>query len=157
MPGFAQQDLQNIPCFQIDYSSSGRCWQFANLHVALLQDCLLANDVETLGSACLLHLWRVAKDDLCLWFNLSSQPPVTNAQLQFIRGQSNGQLLISVVSQRVNIKHWFQYLYPLPRYIPGKSTRHFLPLWNLSNHCTQRLSSPNRWHISQHHARVLPW
>ena len=28
-------------------------YQFANRHVALVQDCLLTNDVETLGSACL--------------------------------------------------------------------------------------------------------
>ena len=39
-------------------------YQFANLHVALVLDCLLANDVETLDSACLLPQWRVAKDDL---------------------------------------------------------------------------------------------
>ena len=36
-------------------------YQFANLHVALVRDCLLANDVETLGPACVRPPWRVAK------------------------------------------------------------------------------------------------
>ena len=51
-------------------------YQFANLHVALVLDCLLANYVETLCCACLLPQWRVGKDDLCLWCNLSSQPTI---------------------------------------------------------------------------------
>ena len=44
-------------------------YQFANLRVVLRRDCQLANDVEMLGSACLLALWRVATDDLRLWFH----------------------------------------------------------------------------------------
>ena len=52
----------------------------ANLHVALVLDCLLANDVETLGSDCLQPQWRVAKDDLCEWLDLSSQPTVRQCQ-----------------------------------------------------------------------------
>ena len=51
-------------------------YQFANLHVALVLDCLLANYVQTLCCACLLPQWRVGKDDLCLWCNLSSQPTI---------------------------------------------------------------------------------
>ena len=72
-----------------------RLYQFGNLHVALVRDCLLANDVGTLGSACLR---RLAKDDLCLWFDLSSQPTVLPAHWQLIQGQNNGQRLISGVS-----------------------------------------------------------
>ena len=52
----------------------------ANLHVALVLDCLLANDVETLGSDCLQPQWRVANDDLREWFELSSQPTVNPTQ-----------------------------------------------------------------------------
>ena len=36
-------------------------YQFANLHIALVRDCLLANDTETLGLACIRPPWRVAK------------------------------------------------------------------------------------------------
>ena len=51
-----------------------------------------------------LPQWCVAKDDLCLWFDLSSQPTVLPAQWQLIRGQINGQLLISGILQCMNIK-----------------------------------------------------
>ena len=37
----------------VDIGPGTMLYQFANLHVALVQDCLLTNDVETLGSACL--------------------------------------------------------------------------------------------------------
>ena len=39
-------------------------YQFANLHVALEQDCLLANDSGTLGLACIRPQGHVTKDDL---------------------------------------------------------------------------------------------
>ena len=48
-------------------------YQFANFHVALVRNCLLANDVDMLGSACLRPPWRVAKVDSRLCFDLSSQ------------------------------------------------------------------------------------
>ena len=44
--------------------------QFSNLHAVLVRDCLLTDDVDTLGSACLLLPWCVAKEDLRLWFDL---------------------------------------------------------------------------------------
>ena len=93
MPGSTQQNLQSIL-----YSSTSESiivqvvdtgtmlYQFANLHVALVRDCLLANDVETINPACVLPPWRVANDDLSLWFNLSSQPTVGPAQWKSIRG-----------------------------------------------------------------------
>ena len=134
-------------------------YQFSNLHVALVRDCLLANasEIETLGSACLLPPWRVAKDDLRLWFNPSSQPTVRPAQWQLIRGQSNGQLLISGVSQRVNIKRRVSISVPAAVLHPWQEDPPLPSLVeiDLSNHYTQRLLSPNRWHISQRNSRVL--
>ena len=60
----------------------------------------MADDVETLCPACVRPPWRVAKDDLRLLVNLSSQPTVRPAQWKLIRGPSNGQLLISGVTAR---------------------------------------------------------
>ena len=41
-----------------------------------------ANDMETLGLACILPPWQVAKDDLRQWFDLSNQPAVHPSQWQ---------------------------------------------------------------------------
>ena len=79
-------------------------YRFANLHIALVRDSLLANDTETLGLARIRPLWHVAKDDLRQWFDLSNQPAVRPTQWQFIRGQNTGQLSIGCLSQRVNLK-----------------------------------------------------
>ena len=57
-------------------------YQFANLHIALVRDCLLDN----------------------LWFDLSSQLAVSPTHWQFIREPKTGQLSISGLSQRVNLK-----------------------------------------------------
>ena len=79
-------------------------YQFANLRIALVGDCLLANDTETLGLACIRPPWHVAKDDLRLWFDLINQPAVSPTQWQFIPEQNTGQLSIGGLSQRVNLK-----------------------------------------------------
>ena len=47
-------------------------YQFANHHVALVRDCLLAYDVETLGHTCVWPQWRVAEDDLSCLIYLAS-------------------------------------------------------------------------------------
>ena len=88
--------------------------------------------------------------------HLSSQPAVWPAQWKLIWGPSNGQLLISGVSQRVNIKHRVSsvpaaVLHPWQADPPLPS----LVEIDLSNHYTRSLLSPNRWHISQRNARVL--
>ena len=79
--------------------------QLANLHVALVRDCMIANYIKTLGSFCLRPPWLVAKDDLRLWFDLSSRPAVRPTHWQFIRGNDKGQLSIGDLSQRVNLEH----------------------------------------------------
>ena len=65
-------------------------YRFANLHIALVRDCLLAYDTETLGLACSRSPWHVAKDDLRLWFDLSKQLAVSPTRRQFTRGQNAG-------------------------------------------------------------------
>ena len=47
----------------------------------------------------------MAKDDLRLWFDLSSRPAVRPTHWQFIRGNDKGQLSIGDLSQRVNLEH----------------------------------------------------
>ena len=79
-------------------------YQFANLNIALVCDCLLANDTETRGLACIRPPWHVAQDDPRVWFDLSNQPAVSPTQWQFNRGQNTGQLSIGGLSQRVNLK-----------------------------------------------------
>ena len=122
-----------------------------------MRDCLIVNYIKTLGSFCLRPPWLVAKDDLRLWSGLSSQPTVRPAQGQFIRGQSNGQWLISGVSQRMSIKRGSLISVPLAVLHPWHEDPPlpFLAEIDLSNHYTQRLPSPNRWQISQCNARVL--
>ena len=95
--------------------------------------------------------------NLRLWFNLFSQPTVRPAQWQLIRGQSNGQLLISGVSQRVNIKRRVSIFVPAAVLHPWQVDPPLPSLVeiDLSNHYTQRLLSPNRWHISQRNVRGL--
>ena len=69
-------------------------YHFADLHIAriaLVRDCRLANDTETLGLASIG--WYVTKEDLRQWFDLSSQPKqpsVRPTQWQLIRGQKQG-------------------------------------------------------------------
>ena len=57
-------------------------YQFTNLHIALVCDCLLANDTETLGLACIRPPLHVAKDNLRLWFDLFNQAAVSPTQWQ---------------------------------------------------------------------------
>ena len=99
----------------------------------------------------------VSTCNLRLWFDLSSQPAVLPAEWQWIRGQNNRQPLFDGLSQRVILKRRFPISGPpalldlWQDYLPFPS----LIKIDLSNHYTQHLPSPDRWHISQRNARAL--
>ena len=81
--------------------------KYASLHVAFMLACYLLLLQKFFGSACTLPPLHVAKYDLWLWFDLSSQPAVCAAQLQWIQGQSSWQLTICDLWQSMNLKHGF--------------------------------------------------
>ena len=123
-------------------------FQFANLDIALVRDCLLANAVETLGSACTRPQWLVTKEDLYRWFDLYHlSTPDCTGQWQLLRGPIDGQLLIGGLSQRVNLRRGSPIPVPLAVVHPWQAEPPLPSLVeiDLSNHYTKQ-----RWmaHIS---------
>ena len=135
----------------------------------LLISTLLANEMQTLGSSCILCQWCVA----FFWFDdfWSIQP----ACYQFCSVAMDSRskwldtvtwLLIGGLSQELNLNcgfpvsappallHLWQASQPLPSLEP------VLVVIDLSNLYTQQSPSPCWWHISQNYALVFmsyPW
>ena len=120
-------------------------YQFAKFIIAFVL--VYSKDSETLGLACIFPLWRVAKENVCLWFYLTTHLAVSPAQQQLFQGQKNHARISKV---------GFQSRYLLLCYILASGSAIFYLSRNwLLKYVFFHMQSPQSRHISQSNAQVL--